>query len=175
MLFMGEEWGASTPWQYFTDHAEPELAEAIRQGRRREFAEYGWDAEEIPDPQADSTRDASVLRWDETDQEPHARLLRWYRAVVALRRAEPDLRDGRLDRVDVAFGGSERGDEAGPDGWFVLARGGFRVVCALGADAVTVPLDVPASSVVQAWDGAEVVDGGVRLPGRSVAVVAVGG
>ena len=42
MLFMGEEWAASTPWQFFTDHQEPELAEAVRAGRRREFAEHGW-------------------------------------------------------------------------------------------------------------------------------------
>jgi maltooligosyltrehalose trehalohydrolase len=48
MFFMGEEWGASTPWAYFTDHQEPELAEAVRQGRRREFAEHGWAAEDVP-------------------------------------------------------------------------------------------------------------------------------
>jgi maltooligosyltrehalose trehalohydrolase len=48
MLFMGEEWGASTPWMYFTDHEEPALADAVRQGRRREFAEHGWAEEDVP-------------------------------------------------------------------------------------------------------------------------------
>ncbi len=52
MVFMGEEWGASTPWQFFTDFDEPALAQAVRVGRREEFAEHGWDAEEVPDPQA---------------------------------------------------------------------------------------------------------------------------
>ncbi|HUR75630.1 MAG TPA: malto-oligosyltrehalose trehalohydrolase, partial [Sporichthya sp.] len=51
MVFMGEEWAASTPWQYFTDHQEPELADAVREGRRNEFAEHGWSADEVPDPQ----------------------------------------------------------------------------------------------------------------------------
>src|SRR3954452_9330709 len=55
MLFMGEEWGASTPWRFFTDFDDPELADAVRNGRRQEFAEFGWDAEEIPDPQDPET------------------------------------------------------------------------------------------------------------------------
>src|SRR5205807_1211489 len=52
MLFMGEEWAAGTPWQYFTDHSEPELAEAVRAGRRREFAAYGWAPDPVPVPGA---------------------------------------------------------------------------------------------------------------------------
>src|SRR5690606_7306946 len=63
MLFQGEEWGASTPFLYFTDHADPDLAEAIRQGRRREFAAFGWDAESIPDPQAIETFRRAQLNW----------------------------------------------------------------------------------------------------------------
>ena len=51
MLFMGEEWGSSSPFQFFTCHPEPELARATAEGRKREFAEHGWDADEIPDPQ----------------------------------------------------------------------------------------------------------------------------
>jgi maltooligosyltrehalose trehalohydrolase len=59
MLFMGEEWAASTPWQFFTDHTDPELAEAVRRGRRREFAEHGWAEEDVPDPQDPATRPSS--------------------------------------------------------------------------------------------------------------------
>ena len=55
MLFQGEEWGASTPFQYFTDHPEPDLAKAVREGRRKEFAAFGWKPEDIPDPQAPET------------------------------------------------------------------------------------------------------------------------
>ena len=55
MLFMGEEWGASTPWQFFTSHPEPELARATAEGRIAEFARMGWDRSVVPDPQAPST------------------------------------------------------------------------------------------------------------------------
>ncbi len=51
MLFMGEEWGSSSPFQFFSSHPEPDLARATAEGRKREFAEHGWDADEIPDPQ----------------------------------------------------------------------------------------------------------------------------
>ena len=58
MLFMGEEWGAATPWQYFTDHTEPAIAAAVRRGRRDEFAEHGWDRSDVPDPQSGTDRGA---------------------------------------------------------------------------------------------------------------------
>ena len=70
MLFMGEEWGASTPWQYFTDHTDPAIAEAVRQGRRREFAGHGWELADVPDPQAPETFERSRLDWDEPAASP---------------------------------------------------------------------------------------------------------
>ena len=76
MLFMGEEWAASTPWQYFTSHEEPELAEAVREGRRREFAAHGWASEDVPDPQAPATVAASTLDWSESvSAETHSAML----------------------------------------------------------------------------------------------------
>ena len=93
MLFMGEEWGASTPWQYFTDHPDPELAEAVRRGRRDEFAGHGWDRDQVPDPQHDGTVEVSRLDWSEPGREPHSRLLRWYRDLIRLRRERYELRD----------------------------------------------------------------------------------
>ncbi len=163
MLFMGEEWGAGTPWQFFTDHEDPDLAESIRQGRRREFADTGWDAEDIPDPQDHATRDASVLDWQETTKEPHQRLLTWYRDLAALRRREPELCDGRLDRVKV--------DHDEQRGWFVLRRGSFRVVCNLATEPASVPVDGEPVEATLAWDGAELATDAVRLPAESVAVV----
>ncbi|MFC5998218.1 malto-oligosyltrehalose trehalohydrolase [Quadrisphaera sp. GCM10027208] len=167
MVFMGEEWGASTPWQFFTDHAEPELAESIRQGRRREFAEHGWDAESIPDPQDHTTRDASVLRWDELETGPHDRVLRWYRTLIALRREEPALTSGDLRAVSVAHSDDE--------GWVVVARGDLRVALNVGAEPRTLPLDVSEPELLVAWDDdVELGDGGVLLPGESVAVLRAG-
>ena len=119
MLFMGEEWAASTPWQYFTSHEEPELAEAVRRGRRREFAAHGWAAEDVPDPQALSTVgvDAGLVG---AFRGAHTRDAGWYRELIALRRAEPWLSDPRLDLVSVAYDAEAR--------WLVVTRGPLRVV-----------------------------------------------
>ena len=86
MLFMGEEWGTRTPFQFFTDHEEGDLARSVSEGRVREFAGFGWDADEIPDPQAAATVEASRLRWSELDEAEHARMLAWYQALTTLRR-----------------------------------------------------------------------------------------
>nr|WP_232246803.1 malto-oligosyltrehalose trehalohydrolase [Kitasatospora mediocidica] len=124
MLFMGEEWGASTPWQYFTDHTDPDLAEAVRQGRRREFTEHGWSAQEIPDPQAPGTVLASTLDWSEPRQPDHTQLLSWYRTLIRLRRAEPALTDPDLAAVRVEFDEEER--------WLTVHRGDLRITVNLG-------------------------------------------
>ena len=86
MLFMGEEWGTRTPFQFFTDHEEDDLARSVSEGRVREFAGFGWDADEIPDPQAAATVEVSRLRWSELDEAEHARVLAWYQALTTLRR-----------------------------------------------------------------------------------------
>jgi maltooligosyltrehalose trehalohydrolase len=96
MLFMGEEWGASTPWQFFTSHPEPELGRATAEGRIAEFAKMGWDPDAVPDPQDPATFERSRLDWDEARVEPHATLLARYRELIALRAAEPELRSPRL-------------------------------------------------------------------------------
>ena len=94
---MGEEWAASTPFQYFTDHQDPELGEAVRQGRRREFAAFGWKPEDVPDPQSPETFTRSKLRWDERDTGAHKATLAFYRELIALRRERPELRTGTCE------------------------------------------------------------------------------
>ncbi|TDD20232.1 malto-oligosyltrehalose trehalohydrolase [Kribbella turkmenica] len=165
MLFMGEEWGASTPWRYFTDHQEPELAEAVRTGRRREFAEHGWDADEIPDPQDPETWRSSVLDWSELDRPPHAELLAWYRDLLALRARTPELRDDRLASAGIAY-------DAGGD-WLVVSRGRFRIVVNLAADELVVPVDGVPSYQVMAFGTADPVPDGIRTSGQGVAIFAV--
>jgi maltooligosyltrehalose trehalohydrolase len=96
LLFMGQEWAAGTPFHYFTDHHE-ELGRLVTEGRRREFKYFSAFADpearaRIPDPQAAATFEASRLDWTERDREPHAAMLRLYRALLALRRREPALR-----------------------------------------------------------------------------------
>ena len=128
MLFMGEEWGASTPWQYFTDHTDPELASAVSAGRAAEFAEHGW-GDGVPDPQSPQTAADSTLRWAELDEPGHARLLDWYRTLIRLRLevtdlGDPDLRTGRVSRdgdvIRVERGGCEVVVNLGAQEW----RGG---------------------------------------------------
>ncbi|MGN6242928.1 MAG: malto-oligosyltrehalose trehalohydrolase [Motilibacteraceae bacterium] len=163
MLFMGEEWGASTPWQYFTDHQEPELAEAVRQGRRREFASHGWAAEDVPDPQDPATRDRSVLRWNEAEQVPHAGLLTWYRDLIALRRREADLTDPRLDRVHVDVDESAR--------TLVVHRGALRVVANLGPTSTQLALPADGDVLLASVEGVGIEKQVVTLPAESVAIV----
>ncbi len=166
MLFMGEEWAASTPWQYFTSHEEPELAEAVREGRRREFAPHGWASDDVPDPQASSTVAASTLDWSESvSAETHSAMLDWYRSLIALRRAEPWLSDPRLDLVSVAYDAEAR--------WVVVTRGPLRVVVNLAPGLQVVPVDGVVSSVLLSSSPGVAVGGsaGLELPAESVAVV----
>ncbi|MEV6314321.1 malto-oligosyltrehalose trehalohydrolase [Streptomyces sp. NPDC051776] len=167
MLFMGEEWGARTPWQFFTDHTDPELAAAIRDGRRREFAGHGWAASEIPDPQDPATRDRSCLDWSEPDRAPHDRLLAWHRQLIALRRARPELTDPDLSAVRVAYDARER--------WLVVTRGAVRAAVNLSADGeVKIPVGHGRAEVLASWDPCPPPeeDGLLRLPPESAAVVA---
>lgn len=108
MLFMGEEWAPSTPWQFFTSHPEPELGRATAEGRFAEFARMGWDPVVVPDPQDPETFRRSKLDWAEAYPEdstssPHTRMLAWYRRLIALRRARPELTDPLISgtRVEV--------------------------------------------------------------------------
>ena len=101
MLFQGEEWAASAPFQYFTDFADPELGKAVREGRRREFAAFGWDPEQVPDPQDPATFERSKLDWNELEEPAHRAMLDWHRALIGLRRRLPAAEEVRVE-VDEA-------------------------------------------------------------------------
>lgn len=143
MLFMGEEWGASTPWQFFTSHPEPELARATAQGRISEFARMGWDPEQVPDPQDPATFERSRLDWNELTHPRHARLLGLYRELAALRRTRPDLTDPDAARNAVTLLAGDAPDRRA----FLIDRGEVSVLVNLTAAAVEYVID----------DGAEVL------------------
>lgn len=86
VLFQGEEWGASSPFLYFTDHTDENLAKAVREGRRREFPEHQDSGSEVPDPQDSKTFLASRLKWNETSMPPHAAMIAWYKDLINLRK-----------------------------------------------------------------------------------------
>ncbi|MGC0271589.1 malto-oligosyltrehalose trehalohydrolase [Pseudactinotalea sp. Z1739] len=174
MLFMGEEWGATTPWLFFTDHAEEELAEAIRAGRQAEFGDHGWAQLygradlTVPDPQDRRTFTASVLDWSEPAGTDHARLLAFYTDLVALRRDHPDLAGGDRTVTTVDFD-----DDAG---WLTMRRGSSVVALNTGT-AQQVPL--PAGTgrgVLAAWDpdGTFLTDDGARVHLGADCVVVLG-
>jgi maltooligosyltrehalose trehalohydrolase len=163
MLFMGEEWGASTPWQYFTDHTDRKIAAAVRRGRRDEFAAHGWNRAEVPDPQSDTTAEHSKLHWDERVEEPHAGLLTWYRDLIKLRRLRPDLRDPRLDRVRVDHDEDAR--------TVVMHRADHVVVANLGTDAQELAVPVGLVPLLD-WTGRARVDGDrLQVPAQSAVVL----
>jgi maltooligosyltrehalose trehalohydrolase len=172
LLFQGEEWGASTPFLYFTDHDDPGLGRAVSEGRRREFAHFGWDPPAVPDPQDPATFARSVLRWDEVAAPDHAALLGWYRSLIALRRSHPDLATAPAGSPVVTY------DEDA--GWLVVQRRSVAVVVNLGPTAQVVPMPLPqprpgpGARVLLASAPARVVAGvGVSLDPDSVAVVEV--
>jgi maltooligosyltrehalose trehalohydrolase len=103
LLFMGEEYGERAPFPYFVSHTDPELVEAVRRGRREEFASFEW-AGQPPDPQAEETFASAILDWQARDGGEHAVLLRVYRTLLALRREERALT--HFDRFDVKLVGS---------------------------------------------------------------------
>lgn len=127
MLFMGEEWAASTPWQFFTSHPEPELGEATAKGRIGEFARMGWDESVVPDPQDPETFTRSKLDWaeiDDPDAPAHRAVLEVYRRLAALREQLPAGDEVRLADVTVAFDEQQR--------WLTLERPGLVLVVNLG-------------------------------------------
>ncbi len=162
MLFQGEEWGASTPFLYFTDIEDEAIGNAVRDGRRSEFGAFGWEPEDVPDPQDPATFRRSVLDWSERTQPRHERMLRWYRSLIALRSEQPSLRDGRVAATAVVHDVEQQ--------WLVIERCELSVVVNLGNDQI-VPTRAVDSVVLTNDERCEIVEGGVRLGGDRVAIV----
>jgi maltooligosyltrehalose trehalohydrolase len=167
MLFQGEEWGASTPFFYFTDHAEPGLAKAVREGRRKEFAAFGWKADDVPDPQEPKTFKASVLDWTELAKSPHVELLKWHTQLLQFRRREPALTRPHLDAVNV------RHDETA--GWISIERGKITVVCNFSEREATVPVRAGEHRVILEFPGgSRLSTSEVNVPPESILLMKTG-
>jgi maltooligosyltrehalose trehalohydrolase len=170
MLFMGEEWAASTPWQFFTSHPEPELGEATARGRIAEFARMGWDESMVPNPQDVQTFLRSKLDWSEIDSPEkdagrHGRLLAFYRELGRIRRERPDLRDPAFSTVRVTVDADA--------GLLVLSRTASTLVVNFSTTAVPIPQTVPRSDPLIAF-GENTIDGQAWMLGaHSLVLVAV--
>ncbi len=164
MLFQGEEYAASTPFQYFADHDDPAMARMVSEGRKREFAAFGWNAADIPDPEKRETWIRSQLNWDEIHDGIHGEMLEWTRSLIHLRRTSVSLNDGDAGHARVEF------DEAGR--WMVIVRGQVRIAFNLGTEPVEIenpddlPLRLASSNTVLKTDH------GVLLPPDSLVILA---
>jgi maltooligosyltrehalose trehalohydrolase len=161
MLFMGEEWGATTPWQFFASHPEPELARAVAEGRFEEFARMGWDREQVPDPLDPATFTRSKLDWSEPTESGHAWLLELYRSLIRLRREHADLTDPRFTATRV-----ERHDRGQA---VTIERGRVTIALNLGTERVELPL---GGALLLATDpGVAVTGRSLSLPRLTAAIV----
>jgi maltooligosyltrehalose trehalohydrolase len=163
MLFQGEEWSASSPFQYFTDHEDPELGKAVSEGRRREFDRFGWDPDGTPDPQDPGTFDHSKLVWTELDEPFHRQMLEWYRELIRLR--------SRLGAPQGSTGNGVRVDVDSDARTVAFQRDGISVRVNLGETAWVVPVS-GGDRLLMASDPAIRPDGGcLSMPPSSVVIL----
>jgi maltooligosyltrehalose trehalohydrolase len=160
LLFQGEEFGAATPFLYFTDHHDPALAAAVSKGRREEFGTFGWKAEEVPDPQDPSTFESSKLDWRQVERHPHDGILHWYRCLIALRRSHLASQDGTLD---IEY--SER------DSWLTLYRQSIAIVCNFSGERVSLSLRFAGEPLLASDPNFTMQRNVVEMPAESVLIV----
>ena len=163
LLFMGEEWAASTPWPFFTSHPQPELAEVTATGRIEEFAGHGWDIGDVVNPQDPAAFTGARLRWPEREEPGHADILGLYRRLLGLRREHPDLADHRLDQVGVDVDEDAR--------WVIVHRGAFDVLANLADHAQTLA-SRPGVVLFSTDPGVSASSSRVTLPARSACIIA---
>ncbi len=166
MLFQGEEFAASTPFQFFTEHDE-ELGRAVTQGRNREFAAFGWNEDSIPDPQDAATFERSKLRWEEAQTGRGASMLAWYGSLIRLRRLFPALSDARMDRVRTLVDEEQK--------WLVMQRGPVSLVCNFSREARRIPIEIPeAALLLSSSEGVKIRAKEIEVPSEAAAIVADG-
>ncbi len=163
MLFQGEEWGASTPFQFFTDHRDAHVAEATMKGRANSFGDYGLHPEQIPNPQDAKTFERSKLDWSDLEKNEHASVLAWHRGLIALRHSVPGF--GKSAAAEVTFDADAQ--------WLVMRHSGVAVACNFADMAQIVPVAGAERTIVLASrPGCSTTGGGVELPGNTATVLA---
>ena len=125
MLFMGEEWVTSTPFLYFADHEDEEMRRMVAEGRKREFAAFGFDGD-VPNPEDQKTYEMSKLKWEEQSEGKHAEVLAWVKALIKLRRSHVCFNDGDMHHLLVSTDDERR--------TLVMARDEARVLMNLGKE-----------------------------------------
>jgi maltooligosyltrehalose trehalohydrolase len=163
LIFQGEEFAASTPFQYFADHEDPEMVRAVKEGRRGEFAAFGWNPEKIPDPESVETFRRSKLKWEEVHEGWHGEMLEWYRRLITLRHGSASLNDGTPGQTKVVFDESRK--------WLVMIRGAVTVMCNLGTEPTELENSRRLPLVLSSREGVEVGGDRVVLPPDTLIVL----
>ena len=163
MLWQGEEFAASTPFLYFADHEDAEMARLVAEGRKKEFAAFGFAKEEIPNPEDETTFLHSKLNWAECGEGDHAEVLAWFRKLIHLRRHSQSLNDGDKGHVEVQSDEKKK--------WLLMDRGLVRVICNLGDEPVAFDVPEGYEPLACSIDGIEVVDGQLTMPPDGFAVL----
>ncbi len=137
LLFMGQEYGETAPFLFFTSYHDKDLVAAVRKGRREEFAAY-YTHEDFPDPQSESTFQECKLEWDKLSQSPHREILALYRDLLALRRKHECLSNCRKDLSSVTFNENAN--------WLVMRRSdegnaAAMLICNFSDHELTIPID----------------------------------
>ncbi len=103
LLFMGEEYGEESPFLYFISHSDPELVQAVREGRKEEFSAFEWgnEEEEIPDPYSEETFSRCKLSWDKRGEGKHKFLYNFYKELIRMRKEIPSLRNLSKEDMEV--------------------------------------------------------------------------
>jgi maltooligosyltrehalose trehalohydrolase len=162
LLFMGEEFAASSPFLYFADHEDEEMAKKVSEGRKNDFAAFGFQNADVPDPESPKTFEDSKLNWSEVHEGRHGEMLEWVKALIHLRRTTVALNDGDVGHLKIECNPEKR--------WLTMQRGSVRVLVNLGARAEGFKLK-PAEGVRLCSKEMPELDGTVLLPAMSLAVL----
>ena len=162
MLFMGEEWATTSPFLYFADHEDEEMRRSVAEGRKREFAAFGFDGD-VPDPEDQQTYEMSKLQWEEQGQGKHAEMLAWVKALIKLRRQTVALNDGDLHHLLVSTDNERQ--------TLVMQRDEARILINFGEQPCTFALLEGEKLELISQEGVGIHDNSLDLPSMTMAIL----
>jgi maltooligosyltrehalose trehalohydrolase len=162
MLFMGEEWATTSPFLYFADHDDEEMRQQVAEGRKNEFAAFGFDGD-VPNPEDNETYEKSKLNWDEQNAGKHAEMLAWVKALIKIRRRTVALNDGDMHRLEVSSDEERR--------TLVMAREEARIFINFGERPYTFALLEGEKLELVSREDLKPRDGFLDLPPMTLAVL----
>jgi len=162
MLFMGEEFAASTPFLYFADHDDEDMRRLVSEGRKRDFAQFGFD-QEVPNPEDRKTFDDSKLKWEEVSEGKHAEMLAWTKSLIKLRRCTVALNDGSMHQLRVSTDDTQK--------TLVMQRDEARILANFGDKPYYFQLLEGEELSLISREGLGITNGGIELPPMTLAVL----